>query len=164
MKWIGSAFLAGGVLALAACAVAVDNPNTGTKADEVAVLKQPAVKFLSAAKAGVLTFELSNPNTEALPYLGFDERLKEGTIAPLYYIDVLRGKEWKAYDLGWCGTDLGKVSVAAKGKATFAVSLPSGDWDKFRVGVTWFKTADRKESAVAWSDALSKGDVALKQP
>jgi hypothetical protein len=128
----------------------------------------PAVKFLGA-KDGVLTFELSNPNAEALPYLGylpssFEGGLKEGTVAPLFRVEVLRGKEWKAHPMGWCGTGLGAVSVPGKGKATFAVHLPGGDWDKFRVGVTWFKTAARKELAVAWSDAFSKEDVAPRKP
>ena len=128
----------------------------------------PAVKLLGA-KDGVLTFELLNPNAEALPYLGylpgsFEGGLKEGTIAPLYRVEVLRGKEWKAHPLGWCGTGLGAVSVPGKGKATFAVRLPDGGWDKLRVGVTWFKTAGRKEHAVAWSDALSKEEVAPKKP
>jgi hypothetical protein len=131
--------------------------------------KPPAVKFLSAAKDGVLVFELSNPNAQALPYIGyrpdsFEGGLKEGTIAPLYRVEVLRNKAWNAHKMGWCGTGLGKVSVAGKGKATFAVGLLGGDWDKFRVGVTWFKAADRKESAVAWSEALSKDNVALKKP
>lgn len=131
--------------------------------------ERPAVKFFGAAKDGMLTFELSNPKAAALPYVGyrpdsFDGGLKEGTIAPLYCVEVLRGKEWSAHKMGWCGTGLGEVSVPGKGKATFAVGLPGGDWDKFRVGVTWFKTAERKDSAVAWSDALSKDDVALKKP
>lgn len=131
--------------------------------------ERPTVKFLGAAKDGRLTFELSNPNTEALPYIGytpdsFEGGLKKGTIAPRYGIEVLCGKEWKAYKIGWCGTGLGKVSVPGKGKATFALIPPGGAWDKFRVGVTWFKTAERKESAVAWSNALNKDDVAPKKP
>jgi hypothetical protein len=130
---------------------------------------QPVVKFVSTAKDGLLTFELSNPNAEALPYFGyrsdsFEGGLKEGTIAPLYRVEVLQGKEWKVYKIGWCGTGLGEVSVPSKGKATFGVGLPGEEWDKFRVGVTWFKTADRKELAVAWSDALSKDGVAPKKP
>jgi len=39
MKYSGSAFLAGGLLALAACAVAADKPGTGARADEAAVVK-----------------------------------------------------------------------------------------------------------------------------
>jgi len=39
MKSLGNAFLAGGVLALAACVVAADKPGTGTKADEAVVVK-----------------------------------------------------------------------------------------------------------------------------
>ena len=138
-------------------------------AEPAVKLEPPAVKFLSVAKDGVLTFELSNPNAEALPYIGylpdsFEGGLKEGTIAPLYFVKVLRDMKWSSYQMGWCGTGLGKVSVPGKGKATFAVGLPDGDWEKLRVGVMWFNTVDRKESAVAWSNALSKDDVAIKKP
>jgi hypothetical protein len=138
-------------------------------AEAPAKSEPPTVKFLGAGKDGALTFQLSNPSANPLPYVGyrsdsFEGGLKEGTIAPLYSVEVLQGKEWKAHKIGWCGTGKGEVSVAAKGKATFTVAPPDGTWDKFRVGVTWFKAADRKESAVAWSDALSKDDVALNKP
>jgi hypothetical protein len=131
--------------------------------------ERPAIKFVSAAKDGVLTFELSNPNAEALPYVGylpdsFEGGLKKGTIAPIYRVEVLRGTEWSAQKMGWCGVGVGDVSVSGKGKATFTVDLPRGEWDKVRVGVTWFKTAGRKGSAIAWSDAVSKDDAALKKP
>jgi hypothetical protein len=131
--------------------------------------ERPGVKFLSVAKDGMLIFGLSNPNAEPLPYLGyqpdsFEGGLKKGIIAPLYRVEVLRGKEWNAHKMGWCGTGLGEESIPRKGKATFAVGLPGGDWERFRVGLTWFKSADRKESAIAWSDALSKNDVTLKKP
>src|SRR5215469_2469593 len=94
-------------------------------AEPPAKSEPPAVKFLGA-KDGALTFELSNPNAEALPYVGylpssFEGGLKEGTIAPLFRVEVHRGKEWKAHPIGWCGTGLGAVSVPGKGKATFAV-------------------------------------------
>jgi hypothetical protein len=138
-------------------------------AEPPAKLERPELKFLSVAKDGMLTFQLSNPNAEALPYFGyrpdsFEGGLKEGTIAPLYRIEVLRGKEWKAHGPGWCGTGVGEVSVPGKGKATFAVGPPGGEWDKFRVGVVWFKTAGRKDPTVAWGDALGKDDVAPKKP
>jgi hypothetical protein len=132
-------------------------------------LQPPAISFRGAAKNGVLVFEMSNPNAEPLPYLGYtpdslEGGLPKGTIAPLYRVDVLRGKQWKPYRMGWCGTDLGDVSIPGKGKATFAVGLPDGDWQRFRVGVTWYTTAGRKESGVAWSDAVSRDDIARKKP
>ena len=131
--------------------------------------EQAVVKFVSVGKDGLLSFQLSNPNAEALPYFGyrsdsFEGGLKEGTIAPLYRIEVLQDKKWKDHKIGWCGTGVGEVSVPKKDHATFTVTPPDGAWDKFRVGVTWFKAADRKESAVAWSGPLGKDDVAPKKP
>jgi hypothetical protein len=132
-------------------------------------VEPPMVKFAGATKSGMLSFELSNPKTDVLPYLGFTPNsfsggLEKGTIAPLYDIQLLRGKEWTPYPIGWCGFGLGSVSLPRKGKATFRVGLPRGTWDKFRVGVTWFKTAGRKEWAIAWSETISKDDLTTKRP
>ncbi len=131
--------------------------------------KPPTVKLLSVAKDGMLTFEVTNPNAEALHYVGyspgsFQTPPKEGTIAPLYNVELLRGKEWKDHDMGWCHEGKGKVSVPAKGKVTFMVDPPDGDWHKLRIGLTWFKNADRKEREDAWSDALGKDDITPKKP
>jgi hypothetical protein len=137
-------------------------------AEPAARPEKPVLRF-TGSKDGRLAFQLSNPSAESLPYVGylsdsFEGGLAKGTIAPLYRIEVLRGKEWKAHNMGWCGTGLGKVSIPAKGKATFAVYRPDGDWDRVRVGVTCFKSAERKEPQVVWSDALSKEDLARKKP
>jgi hypothetical protein len=127
----------------------------------------PSIKLVSSKNG--LTFEVANPNAEALPYVGytsdsFEGGLKPGIISPMYRIELLKGKEWTAYNIGWCGTGLGPVSIPAKGKATFTLIPPPGEWDKFRVGMTWFKTTDRKELAVAWSDPIGKDDIAGKKP
>ena len=139
-------------------------------ADPPAKPEQPVVKFVSAGKNGVLTFQLTNPNADALRFSGyrpdsFDGGLKEGTIAPLYCVEVLRGKEWHCYGSGSsCGFGWDRVSIPGKSKATFTVDLPDGKWDKVRVGVTWYKSGNRKGPAAAWSDALGKDEVARKRP
>ena len=83
-------------------------------AEPPAKSEQPAVRFLGADKNGGLTFQLFNPHAEPLPYFGyrsdsFEGGLKEGTIAPLYRVEVLQGKEWKVYKIGWCGTGLDRA-------------------------------------------------------
>src|SRR4051794_18419666 len=69
----------------------------------------PVVKFQGISPSGQLLFEVSNPNAEPAPYVGyranaFPPPLKEGTISPLYRIELRRGGAWKPADLGWCGT------------------------------------------------------------
>jgi hypothetical protein len=124
----------------------------------------PAVKLLRVAEGGALTFEVTNPNAAPLPYVGylpesFDGGLKAGTIAPLYKLELLRDKAWKPHEMGWCGTGRGPVTLPAKGKVTFEVPPPGGEWEEFRVGLTWFGTAERKDPAVAWSKAVSRKDA-----
>jgi hypothetical protein len=128
-----------------------------------AVPKPPVVKFVRASMAGGnirLTFEVINPNRSPLPYAGYTSEsfsggLKEGLIAPLYGIEVNDGKAWKVQRSGWCGTGIGPVSIPGKGKGTFHV-YQSGDWAAIKVGVTWYRTAERKEAEVAWSEPLTR--------
>jgi hypothetical protein len=131
-------------------------------------LEPPKVILLSVGKDGSLTFEVSNPNAEPLPFVGylpssFEGGLKEGTISPIYRIELLHGREWKDKKIGWCGTGIGPVSIPAKGKVTFQMLLPDGEWDEFRVGLTWYTTANRKEHAVIWSDGLSRKAIEAKK-
>ncbi len=133
--------------------------------DAPAKPEPPVVKLLRVAENGRLTFEVTNPNLAPLPYVGylsesFSGGLKEGTIAPLYKVDVFRDKAWTPKVMGWCGTGEGPVSLPAKGKVTFEVAPPDGEWEEFRVGLTWFRAVERKDSAVAWSKAVSRKDIA----
>ncbi len=143
-------------------------PLAALAVDAPAKLEPPKVELLSVAKDGALIIQVSNPNAEPLPYVGylsssFEGGLKEGTIAPIYGIELLRDKEWQAKKIGWCGTGIGPVSIPANGKVTFQIPLPEGEWDRFRVGLTWYTTADGKESAVAWSDGLSRKEGEAKK-
>jgi hypothetical protein len=135
--------------------------------DVTKIPQKPVIRFVGVSGSGALTFEAANPNAVDLHYFGylpssFEGGLKPGVIAPLYRVEVLRDRVWKDHKMGWCGTGKGLVSIPAKGLATFEVHAPAGDWEQFRVGVTWFTGADRKVSAVAWSNGVARKDVARK--
>jgi hypothetical protein len=131
----------------------------------------PAVKHVGTVERGghvYLQFEFTNPTAAPLHYVGytsdsFEGGLKEGVISPLYRLETKRGKEWKAQEMGWCKTGRGPVTISAKGKGTFEVVLPAGEWDEVRFGVTWFTGADRKTSDVAWG-AVARKDAEPKKP
>jgi hypothetical protein len=150
--------------AFAALALAAPAPPPKAPAQ----LQPPAVKLVSV-NGGVMTFEISNLNAAPLPYSGytpesFSPCLREGTVAPWYSLELRRGGAWKPVPMLRCKTGKGPVSVPARGKATFDVYTPAGDWDEVRVGLTWFRTADHKEPAVAWSAGVNKGLVELRRP
>jgi hypothetical protein len=129
--------------------------------EPAAVLKAPVVKYVGL-KGGAMVFEVSNPNKQSVPYVGytsdsFEGGLEKGTIAPLYQVELRQGKAWKAHNVGWCGTGVGPVKVPGKGKATFTVHAPGGEWGEVRVGLRWYTTADRKgAAATAWSGAVTR--------
>jgi hypothetical protein len=127
----------------------------------------PVLKLAGAAESGgnvALTFEVTNPNANPLPYLGytpdsFDPKIPEGTIVPIHKVELLQGKEWKEYKIGWCGTGIGPVTIPAKGKVRFSVLIPGGEWEEVRVGLVWFATADEKSPETAWTSAIEHKDV-----
>src|SRR5262249_43330138 len=145
---------------------------TGPAADaaEPAKVEPPSIKLQSVTPKGMLLFEVTNPNAAPPLYFGytansFTPPLKEGTIFPLYNVELLRGKEWKPKEMGWCGTGVGPVTLPAKGKVTFEVLQPGGEWDEFRVGVLWFAKQDMKgEAGISWSPLISRKDAEGKKP
>jgi len=124
----------------------------------------PVLRLAGAAESGgfvALTFEVTNPNDKPLPYLGytpdsFDPKIPEGKIVPISKTELFQEKDWKEHKAGWCGTGIGPVSIPAKGKVTFAVLIPAGEWEKVRVGLVWFATADEKSPRTAWSDGIDR--------
>ena len=127
----------------------------------------PVLRLAGTAESGgfvALTFEVTNPNANPLPYLGytsdsFDPKIPMGTIVPISKTELLQAKEWKEHKTGWCGTGIGPVTIPAKGKVIFAVLIPAGEWEKVRVGLVWFATADEKSPQTAWSDGIDRKDV-----
>jgi hypothetical protein len=134
---------------------------------EVTKPTAPVLRLARATeKSGFVafTFEVTNPNANPLPYLGyesgsFDPKIPAGTIAPLYKAELLLGKEWKEHKIGWCGTGIGPVTIPAKGKVKFSVLIPVGEWEKVRVGLVWFATADEKSPHTAWTRGIDRKDV-----
>jgi hypothetical protein len=144
------------VSALMALAIESDQPSE---------LKPPVVKctgvspgegFISA------TFDVTNPNDMPLPYVGytsdsFEGGLKEGTISPIYRIEVKQRDQWNKHGVGFCGTGIGPVTLPSKKSVTFAVALPAAEWDAAKVGLTWWPPgADSENAVVAWSQDISR--------
>jgi hypothetical protein len=132
-------------------------------------VKPPEVRHVGTVERNghrFVKFEVVNPNAADLHYRGytsnsFEGGLKAGVISPQYRVELKKGKDWKAQPMGWCGTGIGPVTIPAKGKGTFEVLAPAGEWDEARFGVVWFTGADRKTSSVAWGTVTRK-DVTPK--
>jgi hypothetical protein len=104
---------------------------------------------------------VANPNRALVPYFGytansFSPPLPEGTMSPLYLLELRQGGVWKARGIGWCGTGIGNVALPPRGKVTFTVVPPAGRWDALKVGLRWRSSAERKGPwQTAWSDPVS---------
>src|SRR5262245_35965877 len=122
----------------------------------------PLVRFrgVSASNgASTLTFEVTNNGPKPIAYLGYGNAPNKNgeRISPLYAIQELKAKAWKNVVVGWCGTGVGNVSVPARGKVTFTVSVPAGDWDEVRVGLDWYPSGDKRgEGRTTWSDPVTR--------
>jgi hypothetical protein len=133
-------------------------------------LMPPVLKLTSSAVSQgnvALYFEVTNPNATALPFVGytpdsFEGGLKAGTISPIYRVELLRDKAWKAAPIGWCGTGIGPVSIPAKRQVTFSVLQPMGEWEAARVGLAWFPASDRTKPEIAWSDSITRESLTKK--
>ena len=132
--------------------------------------KPPEIKFEGLSANGAMLFSVTNPNATPLPYSGyransFNPPLQDGTIAPLYTIEVGTAGAWKSAEPGWCGTGVGAVSIPAKGKVTFDASVPKGEWNEVKVGLRWFPSLEHKGPPVtAWSGAIRKDTLPKKVP
>jgi hypothetical protein len=133
-----------------------------------AKVQPPVVKFTGVTARGTLGFEVSNPNADPLPYFGytadsFMPPIPEGTIRPLYNIEVKAGKEWAAKQMGWCKTGVGPVTLPAKGKVTFEAHLPQGEWDELKIGLRWYEKPDRTgEMGTVWTVPITRKDAEKK--
>jgi hypothetical protein len=142
------------LLAAGALHLAIQVP---AQADDLA---PPTVKLTGAkTKDGqtVWTFEVANTNRVAVPYVGytsesFEGGLPEGTISPIFRVQLQQAGEWKPHSIGFCGTGIGPVTLPPKSKVTFEILPPPGDWTAAQVGLAWYDTADPEEKpSVAWS-------------
>jgi hypothetical protein len=151
------------ILAVALAATAVVAAELA--AEKQAGVRPPIVKCTRAATNDgivIADIEVTNPNEAPLPYFGytsdsFDGGIKEGTISPIYQIELKTANEWKKHPLGFCGTGIGPVTLPAKSKVTFQAVLPAGSWNAVKVGIRWWHpAADKSKSAVAWSGEIDR--------
>jgi hypothetical protein len=118
-----------------------------------------------------LAVKVSNPNKgQSLTFLGykpdsFDPPIPKGQISPIYKIQLKQAGQWQDHPIGWCGTGMGAIPMAPQSEATFGVSVPDGDWQSVRVGVTWttvsFENAGEKpgDFTTVWSNELTHKEV-----
>jgi hypothetical protein len=143
---------------------------TAADPDPTKELRPPAIRFVGHGENGEVKCEVHNPNAEPLPYAGyletaFDPALPPGRVAPRYVIEVLRASKWHRHSIGWCAHGQGPVAIPARGRATFTVDLPGGDWESIKVGIDWIKKADRTvRSETVWSPAVAREQVVPKAP
>jgi hypothetical protein len=143
---------------------------TAAEPDPTKEPQPPTIRFVGQDENGAARFEVQNPNAEPLPYVGyranaFAPPLMAGTVAPLYSVEVLKGGKWTPHPIGWCGTGVGEVAIPARGKASFTVHLPDGDWEAMKAGLSWFKKAGPEgRPEAAWSPAVAREKVVLKKP
>jgi hypothetical protein len=127
---------------------------------EPAKVQPPTPKFTGLTANGTLGFEVSNPNADPLPYIGYtrdsyNPPIPEGEIRPLYRAELLKGKEWKDHQVGWGKTGVGPVTLPAKGTVKMEVHVPPGEWDEVKVGLVWAEKLGAK-GAGAWSEPVSR--------
>jgi hypothetical protein len=137
--------------------------------DPTKIPKPPEVKFEGLSASGAMLFSVSNPNATPLPYFGyransFNPPLQDGTIAPLYTVEVGTAGVRKSVEPGWCVFGVGAVSIPAKGKVTFKASVPDGEWDEVKAGLRWYPSLEQKGPTVtAWSGAIRKELLAQRK-
>jgi len=137
----------------------------------------PQVRILSGHRSVMenvrfLTFscELANPHQESLKFVGyrsdsFDPPIAEGTVSPIYIIELQRDGKREEHPIGWCGTGMDGIQMAGKAKATFGFAIPADTpFDAIRVGVRWarelnFETAEDSDLSIAWSKPLERKEI-----
>jgi hypothetical protein len=145
---------------------------TLTSAADKPELVPPQVKFTGAKTTEghtLWTFEVANPNDVPVPYVGytsdsFEGGLPEGSISPLFRIQLQQAGEWKAHPVGFCGTGIGPVTLPAKSKVTFAVIAPPGDYSAAQVGLAWSHPGapEDQNPSIAWCSPIKPQEPAAQ--
>lgn len=146
------------------CAAAEAGP-TGQHAPELRV-QVAGVQKMGDASGYALAVKVSNPNQHGLWYHGyrpdsFDPPIPKGQMYPIYRVELKQDEEWKQHPIGWCGTGMDELELAANDSATFGVWVPAGTWDAVRIGVPWYPDGTQKDSkpTIAWSSELTRQEI-----
>jgi hypothetical protein len=132
--------------------------------------RPPEIKFQGISRNGGMLFSVTNPNAVALPYRGYQANsftppLEDGTIFPLYHMELSTAGMRKSADPGWCKSGVGPVSIPPKGTVTFEASIPQGEWDEVKIGFDCYPSHEQKGPTVTvWSGAVKKDLVPKKVP
>lgn len=154
------------ILVLASSALALQP----TRADApTAAPKPPRLTLVAGSGKQVtqgyqLRVRVENPNTVALPYLGyapesFNPPLPADLMSPIYRIELLEDGKWSKPTLGFCGTGKGSVALEPRSARSFDLSVPKGDWDAVRVGITWYTEGPKPDYQPAWTPPIKKADL-----
>lgn len=130
----------------------------------------PRVRFAGIASVPAtrglvhLRFEVTNRGSAPLPYMGYLPQPGAAPppdfgISPIYSLQYQRDGQWKPHRLGWCGTGTGPVRLEPGKTASFVVSVPPGDWEAMKAGITWYTSEERSQPQVAWSDAVPRARI-----
>jgi len=157
-----------------AAAAAVENAAAEAMAPDVRILAGSHTTFDNIPFAS-FSCEIRNPGQAPLVFVGYrpdsyDPPIPEGSVAPIYRIEVQRNGAWEEYPIGWCGTGMDGIVLAADGSGAFGFAvLLEPQWDAVRVGVRWsqpidFDTAPAEAYQTAWSEPFNRADVGTEAP
>jgi hypothetical protein len=95
----------------------------------------------------------------------FDPPLAKGEISPIYIVELQCNGKWEKHPIGWCGTGMDGIELAAKESNTFGLLVPvDPPWTAVRVGVRWsrpidYRTAEADAFRIGWSEPLALVDI-----
>jgi len=137
----------------------------------------PKVRILSGARTTFqdspfvgFSCQATNPAKDVAMFVGyradsFDPPTPEGQISPIYIVELLRDDKWEKYPIGWCGTGIDGIELAAGGSGAFGFAVPlEPAWTAVRVGIRWsrpldFSTAQSGSFKIAWSEPMTLADI-----
>jgi hypothetical protein len=152
------------------CAAMAETPPAGQQAPELR-FSAVARQAMGPARGFSLTVEVSNPGPGVLRYVGyradsFDPPIQKGQMMPLYRVELKQVGKWQPHPIGWCGTGVDEIHLAAKSSATFGVWVPAGRWEAVRVGLAWHPAGVDKDAppTITWSPEITRQEIRRQLP